>query len=89
MDKEMLAEAVLGKDAEDFVKSDIGKYIIGCAEQEAQEATNKLKNVYPWRTRKITELQNKIWRAESIQTWLAELIIKGRQAIQQLDIEDE
>lgn len=85
MDKEILAEAMLGKDAEDFVNSEIGRYIIGCAEQESADAMNQLKSVYPWRHRKITELQNKIWRAEALQTWLAELIIKGKQAIQQLD----
>jgi len=82
---ELFSEAIVGRDAEDFVTSDIGKYIIGCAEQEAEEATDQLKRVYPWRTRKITELQNKIWRAESIQSWLSELIIKGRQAQQQLE----
>lgn len=87
MSDELFAEAMIGKDAEEFIRSDIGRYIIGCAEQEAQEALDQLKRVYPWRRRKITELQNKIWRAESIQSWLAELVIKGQQAIQQLDEE--
>ena len=87
MSDELFAEAMIGKDAEEFIRSDIGRYIIGCAEQEAQDALDQLKRVYPWRRRKITELQNKIWRAESIQSWLAELVIKGQQAIQQLDEE--
>jgi pantothenate kinase type III len=82
---QLFAEAILGRDAEEFVQSDIGKYVIGCAEQEAQEAMQQLKNVYPWRRRKITELQNKIWRAESLQQWLSELIIQGTQATQQLE----
>ena len=85
MDQELLAEAVIGKDAEDFIQSDIGRYILGCAEQESNEAMEQLKRVYPWRRRKIQELQNQIYRAESIQSWLAELVIKGKQAIQQLD----
>lgn len=85
MNEQLLAEAIVGRDAEDFVQSDIGQYILGCAEQEAQEAMNQLKHVYPWRRRKITELQNKIWRAESLQSWLAELVIAGKQATQQLD----
>lgn len=87
MSDELFAEAMIGRDAEEFIRSDIGRYIIGCAEQEAQDALDQLKRVYPWRRRKITELQNKIWRAESIQSWLAELVIKGQQAIQQLDEE--
>lgn len=86
--KELFAEAIIGRDAEEFVQSDIGQYIIGCAEQEANEAMDQLKHVLPWRKRKITELQNKIWRAESLQSWLAELIIKGKQATQQLESED-
>lgn len=87
MNKELYAEAMVGRDAEDFIQSDIGQYILGCAEQEAREAIDQLKRVYPWRRRKITELQNKIWRAESIQSWLAELVIAGKQAIQQIDEE--
>lgn len=85
MNEELYAEAMFGKDAEEFITSDIGRYLIGCAEQEAQEAADQLKRVLPWRRRKITELQNKIWRAESIQSWLAEIVIKGKQAVQQLD----
>lgn len=88
MSAELYAEAMIGRDAEDFIQSDIGRYIVGCAEQEAQEAMDQLKHVYPWRRRKITELQNKIWRAESIQSWIAELIIKGKQATQQLEGEE-
>ena len=85
MSEELYAEAVLGQDAEEFIQSEIGRYIIGCAEQEAQEAILQLKTVYPWRRRKITELQNRIYRAESIQSWLGELVIIGKQALQQLD----
>lgn len=87
MNKELLAEAMIGRDAEDFIQSDIGQYILGCAEQEAHEAMDQLKRVYPWRRGKITELQNKIWRAESMQSWLAELVIAGKQAVQQLEEE--
>lgn len=83
--KELFAEAMLGKDAEEFIHSDIGQYVIGCAEQEISEASDQLKRVHPWRTRRIRELQNEIWRAESFQTWLSELVIRGRQAVQQLE----
>lgn len=85
MNKELLAEAIIGRDAEDFIQSDLGQFMIGCAEQETQEALEQLKRVLPWRSRKITELQNKIWRAESFQSWLAELVIKGKQATTQLE----
>lgn len=89
MDTELLAEAMIGRDAEDFIQSDIGKYIIGCAEQESHAAMDELKRVYPWRRRKIQELQNKIYRAESIQSWLAELVVSGKQALQTLENEND
>jgi hypothetical protein len=89
MSAELYAEAILGKDAEEFIASDLGRYIIGRAEQEAADALDELKRCHPWRTRRIRELQNKVWRAESVQGWLAELVVRGRQAVQQLeDLED-
>lgn len=83
--KELYAEAIMGKDAEEFINSEIGQYLVGCAEQEIAEATEQLKRVHPWRTRRIRELQNQVWRAESVQSWLAELVVRGRQALQSLE----
>lgn len=85
MSKELFAEAVLGKDAEEFISSELGQFIVGRAEQEIADALDELKTCHPWRTRKIRELQNRIWRAESVQNWLAELVVRGRQALNQLD----
>jgi len=84
--EEMLAEAVLGRDAEEFIASELGQVLIGIAQQEVEEATVKLQTVLPWRTRRIRELQNEIWRAQSFQKWLAYLIERGQQAKQQLEI---
>ena len=90
MDREMLfAEAIIGKDAEEFITSDIGQYMLGAAEQEAQDAYAALKTVFPWRRRKIQELQNRIWRAESFKVWLAELVTSGKQAMDALDGQPE
>ena len=82
----MLAEAVLGRDAEEFVTSELGQTMIGMAQQEVDEATYKLQRVHPWRTRRIRELQNEIWRAQSFQSWLVELAERGQQAKQQLEL---
>lgn len=86
---ELYAEAMLGQDVESFLASDIGRYLIGRADQESAEAVNKLKTCFPWRRRRITELQNQIWRAESFQSWLGELIIRGRQATSQLEQQED
>lgn len=81
MDSELLmAEAMLGRDAEEFFNTDIGRYILGRAEQEKHEAQELLARVSPWRRRRIQQLQNEIYRAESIRTWLAELVNNGRAA---------
>ncbi len=88
----MMAEAILGQDAEEFMRSDVGRYILGRAQQEAQEAMDKLKTTSAWRRRRITQLQSEIWRAESIQGWVIELINNGlssERALDQSRIESE
>lgn len=76
----LVAEADLGRQAKEFLQSDIGRYLLGCAQQEHQAALDGLKKTSPWRRRRITELQNQAWRAESFMGWLRELVIKGRSA---------
>ena len=76
----LLAEAILGRDAEDFTKSELGRYLLGRASQEELEAMEKLATVAWWRHRRIRQLQNEIWRARSVRGWLAELISAGRTA---------
>jgi hypothetical protein len=76
----LMAEAVLGRDAEEFLNTDIGRYIIGRCEQEIQEAQDQLSRVSPWRRRRIQQLQNEVWRAQSVKGWIAELIANGRAA---------
>jgi hypothetical protein len=76
----MLAEAVLGRDAEEFLNSELGQFVLGRCEVEIKEAQYKLSRVSSWRRRRIQELQNEIWRAESLKGWFAELIQNGRAA---------
>ena len=88
-ERTMFSEAAMGRDAQEFLKTDIGRYLIGCAKQEADDAMHDLKTVHPWRRRRITELQNKIWRAESFRGWLADLILQGKAAEHTLDEREE
>jgi len=76
----LLAEAMLGRDAEEFLATDIGRYLVGRAQIEADEAMAKLKRTASWRRRRITELQAEIWRAESLRSWLGELVASGKAA---------
>lgn len=76
----MMAEAVLGRDAEEFLSTELGRYITGRCEQEIADAQEELSTVWPWRKRRIQALQNQVWRAQSVKGWLAELIANGKAA---------
>jgi hypothetical protein len=81
----LLAEAILGKDAEEFISSELGRFILGRCDQEIQEAQDLLAVVSPWRRNRIRQLQNQVWRAKSLRSWLIELINSGRMAEQALE----
>lgn len=76
----LFAEAILGRDAEEFFNTDIGRYLIGRCDQEIDEAQELLSRVSPWRRRRIQDLQNQIYRAKSLKDWVAELISNGKAA---------
>ena len=76
----MFAEAALGRDTKEFMSSDVGRYLLGCAQLEYKEAIRKLKRTPFWRFRRIQQLQNEMWRAEHFMVWLRDLIVQGRSA---------
>lgn len=81
----LYAEAIIGKDAEEFLNTDLGRYMIARAEEEEREALHELATVWAWRRRRIEQLQAKLWRARSFKGWITEMIVSGRQALQQLE----
>jgi hypothetical protein len=83
------AEAVLGKDAEEFLASDLGRVMLARAVEEEREALDALAVISPWRRRRITQLQAQLWRARSFKEWLTEVVITGQQALQQLEQQSE
>lgn len=84
-DKVLMETAVLGKEVEDFLASDIGTYLVSHAQEQAALAYDQLKRVHPWRRRRIQELQNVIWRSEQFRDWLAQAYESGRSAHQLLE----
>ena len=90
-EKETLyAECVLGKDAEDFFKSDIGRYVLARSQEVVEEALVKLKTTSANEMAQIRNLQLAIAKAEGAIQWLNEQINAGTQALQQLEnIEDQ
>jgi hypothetical protein len=79
------AQAAMGRDARDFFSSDLGRYLVGRCEQEKADAQEKLSRVSPWRRNRIVQLQNEVWRADAVVSWLAELVTSGQQAEQVLE----
>ena len=85
MDPTLLAEVHLGEDTSDFLKSDVGRYIVGRANQDIIDDVRSLKRVAWWRTRRIRELQNRIAVRESLKSYLLEAIHSGRIALDSLE----
>ena len=83
------AVALIGDEAERFLKTDLGRTMLGLAQQEAELAYDALKSVSASDTEKIRELQAKIWRAETFETWLRELISDAEQSLRILQHQDE
>jgi len=81
----LVAEVDLGQQAREFAESELGRYVVGCAHQEIADAHRALKTCAAWRRRRIQELQNRIWRAESLLLWLRDLIEAGRSAGQTIE----
>lgn len=86
--KELYAAVDFSLDVKAFLGSVIGKYLIGNAEDERDEAIKALVNTDPMNVSKIMELQQTIKRAESIQFWMAEAIQAGINADEQLRAQD-
>lgn len=83
------AEAILGRDAEEFIVSELGKYIVARVDQEREAAVVNLLKTNAWRRRRIQELQNQIWRCDTFKSWLGDVVIRGKQAISVLEDADE
>lgn len=84
-DNPLLRVAVFGLQTQDFLKTDLGQYLVSCATHDMNNAVNKLKKVAPWRTRKIQELQNQIKVSENFMSWINDAIQQGTQAQNQLE----
>lgn len=76
----LVAEADLGRQAREFMSSDLGRHLVGCLHQEIVIAQERLEGVAFWRWRRIIQLQTSIWRAKFMLSWLRDLLIAGKAA---------
>lgn len=79
---QLIAEAEIGEQARKFLESDLGKTLLGMAEQDAREAEIALGEIDPDDKKAILALQNKIRLCKFFGQWLAELISRGNDAMQ-------
>lgn len=83
--------AVFGKQVEEFVNGDIGRYITKRADDEIAECFQKLKVTRPnspGAIQHIESLQARIAVCERVIAWLAEAITEGRQAMNIIEDKD-
>lgn len=76
----LIQKAVFGRQVEEFLNTDIGRFMVTRAEQSAESAMEKLKTCDPRDGKIVQSLQNEIWKAESFQEWMAIAIMDGLRA---------
>ena len=81
MNDELIAEAELGEEARRFLESDLGKCLLGMAQQEIALAQEALERVDPSKTEEVRKLQNQAQLGRQFEKWLAELVDRGDAAI--------
>ena len=87
--RSLWAEAKLGIDAQDFFASELGRYMVGCAKQDLEDAHRKLASTLPFRWRRIQALQNEIKVANMFLLYMRDLIIRGKAAERTLEDRDD
>lgn len=87
-EREYFAQANMGQQVYDFLRSPVGKYLHGCAKQDVEALRDELEKVNPdsiFGRRKLRRLQKRAQAARFFMTWCAEAIQVGEMAYQQLD----
>jgi len=82
--------AMLGKQIESFLASDVGKYLHTRAQRVYNAAVEDFKRVKPADVDKIVEIQANMWKAEAFMGWLEQGVQEGLTALNILqELEDD
>ena len=91
-----MIEAQLGEDAKSFLESDLGRLVMGRADNDEQAAIQTLAQLDPYDFDNLIDLQNAIASAQrdmeigqSIAQYLRDAIVNGDVAWQQLEANEE
>lgn len=82
---ELLDRAQFGKQVELFWSSRVGEYLRTRLHEVYTAAIQELKTVDPTDTKRIRELQNDIFKAESFEQWLSQAVMDGLKSLEILE----
>lgn len=82
---ELLDRAQFGKQVELFWGSRVGEYLRARLHEVYTVAIQELKTVDPTDTKRIRELQNDIFKAESFEQWLSQAVTDGLKSLEILE----
>ena len=85
----MVNAAVLGKQVDDFLRSDVGAYLVECIDKEAEEGYDLLKTVSFSNSDAVREAQNRVWRAESLKDFIRSAVMAGLRATEVLESRED
>lgn len=88
-ENELIAETLVGDEAETFKVSELGRCLLGIAEQDRRLALEELETVNPTDVPAIEALQRRAMHARNFEAWIDDLITKGRQALEVLKHESK
>lgn len=77
----LIKRAVFGEQVQEFMNTEVGRYIIERAQNQVLEALLKLKTCDPENPGLIREYQGQIEVAESIPQWLGDAVKDGLTAL--------
>jgi len=81
----LVRTAVFGQQVENFLRTDIGNYLLESAKSKKDQAVEEFKKVDPLNSAEVLKAQNEIRIADLFMDWLAEAIQNGRQASENLE----
>ncbi len=79
---ELIAEACIGDEARQFLESDLGRTVMGIAEQGVENARLAMEVVDPHDAKAMMKLQNEIALGRRFKGWMIELLNRGENALQ-------
>ena len=79
--EELKAQALIGDDVKRFLESDLGRTIVGIAQQEIRTAVDEMVQTDPADLPKVRDIQLRMAIGASFEKWLIELFQKGEEAL--------